>query len=92
LFFEILTFNFTKIKNFNFERHSKTSTLESISKCFAAKGITDVNVLKNKKNSKTSFFESSFEDYAYQDKAFPIGAGQTISQTYTVAFQSTARN
>ena len=31
---------------------------------------------------------SSFEDYAYQDKAFPIGAGQTISQPYTVAFQS----
>jgi protein-L-isoaspartate(D-aspartate) O-methyltransferase len=31
---------------------------------------------------------SSFEDFAYQDKAFPIGAGQTISQPYTVAFQS----
>jgi protein-L-isoaspartate(D-aspartate) O-methyltransferase len=27
---------------------------------------------------------SSFEDYAYQDKAFPIAAGQTISQPYTV--------
>lgn len=34
------------------------------------------------------FLNSSFEDYAYQDKAFPIGAGQTISQPYTVAFQS----
>ena len=32
--------------------------------------------------------ESSFEDFAYQDKAFPIAAGQTISQPYTVAFQS----
>jgi protein-L-isoaspartate(D-aspartate) O-methyltransferase len=40
------------------------------------------------KNPKTLIFEFSFEDYAYQDKAFPIGAGQTISQPYTVAFQS----
>ena len=32
--------------------------------------------------------DSGFEDHAYQDKAFPIGAGQTISQPYTVAFQS----
>jgi len=34
------------------------------------------------------FLDSSFEDYAYIDKAFPIAAGQTISQPYTVAFQS----
>jgi len=34
------------------------------------------------------FMESSFEDFAYQDKAFPIAEGQTISQPYTVAFQT----
>lgn len=34
------------------------------------------------------FLDSSFVDHAYQDKAFPIGAAQTISQPYTVAFQS----
>jgi protein-L-isoaspartate(D-aspartate) O-methyltransferase len=34
------------------------------------------------------FMDSSFEDHAYKDKAFPIGADQTISQPYTVAFQS----
>jgi protein-L-isoaspartate(D-aspartate) O-methyltransferase len=34
------------------------------------------------------FLESGFEAYAYQDKPFPIGAGQTISQPYTVAFQT----
>ncbi|MFL1896503.1 protein-L-isoaspartate(D-aspartate) O-methyltransferase [Aquimarina sp. 2-A2] len=34
------------------------------------------------------FMDSSFEDHAYQDKAFPIAADQTISQPYTVAFQS----
>jgi protein-L-isoaspartate(D-aspartate) O-methyltransferase len=34
------------------------------------------------------FFENAFLEHAYQDKAFPIGHGQTISQPYTVAFQS----
>ncbi len=53
------------------------------------KGITDKNVLDAiKKIPRHLFMESSFEDFAYQDKAFPIGAGQTISQPYTVAFQS----
>lgn len=53
------------------------------------KGITDRNVLEAiKKVPRHLFLNSSFEDYAYQDKAFPIGAGQTISQPYTVAFQS----
>ena len=32
--------------------------------------------------------DSSFEDFAYKDKAFPIAEGQTISQPYTVAFQT----
>ena len=53
------------------------------------KGIVDANVLDAiKKIPRHLFLNSSFEDYAYQDKAFPIGAGQTISQPYTVAFQS----
>lgn len=53
------------------------------------KGIIDMNVLDAiKKIPRHLFLNSSFEDYAYQDKAFPIGAGQTISQPYTVAFQS----
>ena len=53
------------------------------------KGITDKTVLEAiKKIPRHLFLNSSFEDFAYQDKAFPIGAGQTISQPYTVAFQS----
>jgi len=53
------------------------------------KGIIDKNVLETiKKIPRHLFLNSSFEDFAYQDKAFPIGAGQTISQPYTVAFQS----
>ncbi len=34
------------------------------------------------------FFDPAFESHAYQDKAFPIGEGQTISQPYTVAYQT----
>jgi protein-L-isoaspartate(D-aspartate) O-methyltransferase len=57
------------------------------------KGITDENVLGAiKKIPRHLFLNSSFEDYAYQDKAFPIAAGQTISQPYTVAFQSQLLN
>lgn len=54
-----------------------------------AKGIKDERVLSAiAKIPRHWFMDSSFEDHAYQDKAFPIGAGQTISQPYTVAFQS----
>lgn len=53
------------------------------------KGIQDLNVLKAMATiPRHLFIESGFEDFAYQDKAFPIGAGQTISQPYTVAFQT----
>ena len=63
-------------------RNQLVSTLQQ-------KGITDLRVLDAiKKIPRHLFLNSSFEDYAYQDKAFPIGAGQTISQPYTVAFQS----
>ncbi|PTX43734.1 protein-L-isoaspartate(D-aspartate) O-methyltransferase [Christiangramia gaetbulicola] len=53
------------------------------------KGITDEKVLAAiGKIPRHLFMDSSFEDHAYQDKAFPIAADQTISQPYTVAFQS----
>ena len=54
-----------------------------------AKGITDSNVLNAiREIPRHLFIDSSFEAHAYQDKAFPIAAEQTISQPYTVAFQS----
>ena len=54
-----------------------------------AKGIRDENVLDAMNVvPRHFFFDSSFLEYAYEDKAFPIAAGQTISQPYTVAFQS----
>lgn len=53
------------------------------------KGIQDENVLKAIGNvPRHLFMESSFIHFAYKDQAFPIGAGQTISQPYTVAFQT----
>ncbi|MFV8226593.1 protein-L-isoaspartate(D-aspartate) O-methyltransferase, partial [Christiangramia aquimixticola] len=53
------------------------------------KGITSEKVLEAiGQIPRHLFMDSSFEDHAYQDKAFPIAADQTISQPYTVAFQS----
>jgi len=53
------------------------------------KGIVDQDVLEALGSvPRHLFMDSGFGDHAYQDKAFPIGAGQTISQPYTVAFQS----
>ncbi|MDA0326507.1 MAG: protein-L-isoaspartate(D-aspartate) O-methyltransferase [Bacteroidetes bacterium] len=53
------------------------------------KGIRDEAVLDAiGKVPRHLFMDSSFLDHAYQDKAFPIAANQTISQPYTVAFQT----
>ncbi len=53
------------------------------------KGIKDDRILSAiEKIPRHFFMDSSFESFAYQDKPFPIGAGQTISQPYTVAFQT----
>lgn len=52
-------------------------------------GISDSRVLSAMENvPRHIFMDSAFVELAYQNKAFPIGAGQTISQPYTVAFQS----
>ncbi len=53
------------------------------------KGIGDKQVLDAiRAVPRHLFLDSGFEAHAYQDKAFPIGADQTISQPYTVAFQT----
>jgi protein-L-isoaspartate(D-aspartate) O-methyltransferase len=55
----------------------------------AEKGITDKNVLEAMEKLPRHFFlNTAFIKFAYEDKAFPISAGQTISQPYTVAFQT----
>ena len=53
------------------------------------KGITDENVLTAiGKIPRHFFLDSAFDKIAYEDRAFEIGANQTISQPYTVAYQS----
>lgn len=60
-----------------------------MSNILVRKGINDENVLAAiEKIPRHLFIDSSFSDHAYQDKAFPIAANQTISQPYTVAFQT----
>ena len=54
-----------------------------------ARGIIDMKVLEAINSvPRHLFIDNAFVNFAYQDKAFPIGSGQTISQPYTVAFQS----
>ena len=53
------------------------------------KGIADEAVLDAiGKIPRHAFMDSGFINFSYKDSAFPIGAGQTISQPYTVAFQT----
>ena len=57
------------------------------------KGIKDNSVLEAVKSvPRHLFMDSGFLDHAYQDKAFPIASGQTISQPFTVAFQTELLN
>lgn len=63
----------------------RRNLVESIRK----KGILDEAVLKAIDSvPRHLFMDSSFLEFAYDDKPFPIGAGQTISQPFTVAFQT----
>lgn len=62
---------------------------QKLVKKLTEKGIKDERVLKAiQKVPRHVFFENALLEHAYQDKAFPIGEGQTISQPYTVAFQT----
>jgi len=57
------------------------------------KGISDERVLGAiAKVPRHAFFDDALLSHAYEDKAFPIGEGQTISQPYTVAFQTEKLN
>lgn len=53
------------------------------------KGITDENVLSAINNIPRHYFlDTALDNIAYEDRAFPISDGQTISQPYTVAYQT----
>ncbi len=71
------------------DTHKHRGMRNKLAETLSAKGIQDTKVLDAIKTiPRHLFLDSSFEDHAYQDKAFPIGAEQTISQPYTVAFQT----
>jgi protein-L-isoaspartate(D-aspartate) O-methyltransferase len=54
-----------------------------------SKGITDEAVLSAINAIPRHYFlDTAFDEIAYEDRAFPIGEGQTISQPYTVAYQT----
>ncbi len=54
-----------------------------------SKGITDEKVLEAiERIPRHYFLDSAFDEVAYEDKAFPIAEQQTISQPYTVAYQT----
>ena len=66
-------------------RGLRNKLLEEVRK----KGISDERVLEALGRVPRHFFlDSAFDNIAYDDKAFPIGEGQTISQPYTVAYQT----
>lgn len=67
------------------ERGARKKLVELLSN----RGIEDKNVLKAiGKVPRHFFFDETFWNQSYKDIAFPIGDGQTISQPYTVAYQS----
>ena len=71
------------------DTHKHQGLRNQLVKTLVDKGIKDKNVLEAiAKIPRHLFMDSGFVDFAYQDKAFPISAEQTISQPYTVAFQS----
>lgn len=71
------------------DTHKHQGLRNQLVKTIENKGIVDKNVLKALATvPRHLFMDSGFVDFAYQDKAFPIAADQTISQPYTVAFQT----
>lgn len=66
---------------------------KQLTQVVASKGIKNKEVLDAIETiPRHLFMDSGFIDHAYKDKAFPIGADQTISQPYTVAFQTELLN
>src|SRR5688500_1523683 len=71
------------------ENYKQRGLRNKLVKILEKKGIFDGRVLAAiAKVPRHLFFDDALLEHAYQDKAFPIGEGQTISQPYTVAFQT----
>ena len=72
-----------------FDTHKHQGLRRNLVKTIRSKGIVDEGVLRAIESiPRHIFMDSAFLNFAYEDTAFPIGADQTISQPYTVAFQT----
>jgi protein-L-isoaspartate(D-aspartate) O-methyltransferase len=81
---------FVKIMGYKFvDNYREKGARKKLVEELIQKGISDEQVLKAIGTVKRHyFFDETFWNQAYLDKAFPIGEGQTISNPYTVAYQS----
>ena len=71
------------------DTHKHQGLRNHLVKTITQKGISDQNVLNAVGNvPRHLFMDSGFIDFSYQDQAFPIAVDQTISQPYTVAYQT----
>lgn len=76
-----------------FDTYKHKGLRKNLVKQLMTKGIRDENVLQAiERVPRHLFMDNTFLKFAYEDNAFPIGAGQTISQPYTVAYQSSLLN
>lgn len=75
------------------DSYSHKGQRKALVKTLENKGIMDKKVLNAIGTiPRHFFFDSALHSHAYDDKAFPIGEGQTISQPFTVAFQTELLN
>jgi protein-L-isoaspartate(D-aspartate) O-methyltransferase len=80
--------NFAVVKKFE-DTYQHRGLRKQLINVLREKGITDEGVLAAINNIPRHFFlDSAFDKIAYEDRAFPIEEGQTISQPYTVAYQT----
>lgn len=78
-----------KVETHFIDQYKYKGMRKRLSALLQKKGITDPRILKAIEEIPRHYFlESAFAEQAYEDKAFSIGEGQTISQPYTVAYQT----
>lgn len=85
----MLLFYFCKVMRPTEDTYRHKGLRKKLVDIVRSKGITDEAVLAAiDKIPRHFFLDSAFDEVAYEDRAFPIGEGQTISQPYTVAYQT----
>lgn len=93
MFFIFHTITFATIMTKFIDTYRHKGLRKQLTNNLREKGITDENVLNAINQIPRHFFlDSAFDEIAYEDRAFPIEEGQTISQPYTVAYQTQLLN